>query len=141
MPFDLSNIRTDPKKALDGVWMKLDPEGTVKLLIARANNPKFQAFLQEKALGKGKVTPRKLREMISTVSNANSALMTEAIAKFILLGWEGLKEDGNVVEYSVQEAIRVLGDPRYSEFKDIVLEMAQDTEEFREDAIEEVAGN
>ena len=142
MGFDLAKLRTDKDKSENGVWMNVDPEGVVQLKLARIKNPKFMNFMRDRMLsGKaGKGASKKIAQLMGE-SAVDEATIVEGIAKFVLLDWKGILEDGKEIPYSQETAERVLADEQYQEFLEIVVEMASDNEAFRAKAIGEVAGN
>jgi len=131
---DLINYATDPTKEVEGARVQVDKDTT--LIIARFNNPPFvkmQARLTEpyvKAQG---------RKGVSTEQAAT--ILTKCMAKFILLGWEGLKLDGRVVDFSPDMALELLEDERLSTFKEVVLMESQNMENFRIEKFEDDLGN
>jgi len=113
-------------KELNGVWREIDSQGT-KILVARAGNRKFEAFL-EKIMMEHRSRLRVLRgEGIDPV--VREELTNRAIAETILLGWEGLTENGVTLEYSKAEAKRLL--ETYRDFKNIVVEESMRHDAFR----------
>lgn len=132
---DLSETRTDEHLAKDGVWVPLD--GETKLCIAQWLNHNHRQYLQ-KALD-----PYKRALATKTMKDdVMEDLEIIGIAKCVLLGWEGLTDNGKPVEYSEGAAIKYLGDPTLRWFRDFVTEQAQDISNFRaavaEEAIEAV---
>ena len=61
------------------------------------------------------------------------------MAETVLLGWDGLEEDGKAVPYSIVEAERVMID--YPDFRDIVMDIASDLDMYRAAQDEETAKN
>ena len=57
--------------------------------------------------------PRVLRQRLESGQvddNKSAGIMAKVMADTILLGWKGLKEDGEEVLYSKEECVRVLVD-------------------------------
>ena len=66
-------------------------------------------------------------------------LAIDLYAKCILLGWQGLEENGQPVTYSQENAKRLM--TKYPDFFKIVQSQARDVELFRLSRREESAGN
>lgn len=113
---------TDKKKEHEGVWI---PTGTdSKLLIARVGNKNYmEAFKRLSAPHKVSLRNRNLPPDIA------EKIAVEAIAESILLGWEGLTEDGKKIPYSKEQAIRLL--TTYPDFAEQVGQLANDIENFK----------
>ena len=131
---DLFSIATDPKKELEGAEVKVDDETT--LIIARFNNKEY-AKAQEKFMRpymnskkKGKMSTKQADEILS-----------RCMAKTILLGWTSLKIDGKEIPYSEENAYNILSDPRFANFRGLVLGHAREEEHYRLERLEEELGN
>ena len=106
-----------------GIWVPY--KGDVEFLIARANNPKYRrrlSYLYEKNRrlldGKGDVAEAKSNEVMATV-----------MGETILLGWKGkVSIKGEVLEYSKENAIRLLSVPLFREW---VNKMANDEHAYK----------
>lgn len=143
MGFNISEkLGGDPKLVIEGVW--IDEMNGLRLLIARWNNKNYRKFLR------GLVTsPKSKLERFKLDMDVMDDRNKEAVARTILLGWEGLEEDGPVnaegksspikVEYSIEKAIQCFND--YPEFYDMIIEYAQDISLFKGDKEEEAAKN
>ncbi len=125
---ELNNIRLDLKKQSEGTW--IDVDGTTQVLIARMNNPKFKRMFEKLAAPYRSAIKRNF-----TDDDIAEDIMTKVIAKTILLGWKGLTRDGKEVVYSVKEAELILSTPELATFKDLVIESANDEENFRAEEI------
>jgi len=119
---DLNDLKMDKKKETEGAWFEVDKD--TKLLIARANNKKYlECFrkLQKPYLSK-------IRR--GTIDNAKyEQWQREAHANCILLGWEGLKENGVPLEYSVAKAIEIFEE--IPDFLDTVMLLSQDMASYK----------
>lgn len=123
---ELLDFYTDGPKSRLGVW--LDQPGGGRLLVARMDNPKYKAYIQQarkKRHRRGNVTDEQTKEILK-----------EAVAHTILLDWEGVKVNGKEVEYSPQYAIQVFD--ALPSFLDQVINIAYEEEHFREDEITDV---
>lgn len=120
--FDIKSIRTDPKKDTEGVWV--EPLPGLRLLIARMNNPKFKNELR-------RLTRPYRGKRLDDATDAKVLFecTAKAMAKHVLLGWEGLCEGGKEVEYSYENALRYLQE--VDEFNTIVTDEAANMDYFR----------
>jgi hypothetical protein len=146
--FCIDHLRTDASKEAEGVW--IDAGGGLRLRIARLNNPKYNAYLnellrphRETLRGFGEIDP----EVIQTVT-------IKAMAKCVLLGWENLTEyaknlDGTLrlvdgepfevnVPYTVEKAEEYL---RIADFSNVVSNYARSAAHFRDEAVANNKGN
>lgn len=131
--FKFSNLVTDKTKETDGVW--LEPADGFRLKIARLGNTKY-----EEALNKAiKPYLKQIRIGKPNVPEIEKATV-KAIANYVLLDWEGLlDEKEQLIPYSPQKAEELLLESK--DFQKLVLQLAQDSENFRRDLNEESAGN
>lgn len=125
-------FKTDETLENEGAWVDIG-EGC-ELLIARVGNKAYQKMFQKltqphrKLIQRNKLDPQILED-----------LGIQCFARTILLGWRGLKEDGNEVEYSVDAAQRLLTE--YKDFRELVAELANEAATFREELDEEDVKN
>lgn len=138
MGFNISErLGGDPKLVTEGVW--IDETDGLRLLIARWNNKNYRKFLRGLA-----TTPKSKLDRFKLNLDVVDERNKEAVARHILLGWEGLEEnqpDGSPVEvpYSVEKALECFD--QYPEFYDMIVEYSQDISLFKEAKEEEAAGN
>ncbi len=131
---DLNKIALDDKKVEEGIWVEVDD--TTSLLIARIGNKRFNEIMTREQ----KPLRRAIRN--GTVPDSVSEkILIKAMAGAILLDWRGLTLDGVEVPYSKQKCIEILSDTRFRDFREFVLEYANDAEQYREELIEEAEGN
>ena len=112
---DLNEFKTDKGKEQEGIWEDLG--GDLSVLVARWGNLNMQKEYQK--------YPRVLRmrlESGQTDDDQSDEIMCTVISKTIFLGWKGLKEDGVDVEYSEEEAKRILQD--YPDFRSMIFDIA-----------------
>ena len=121
---------TSVKAAEEGVWVDLDT--TTSLLIRRYGCKSFQKYLTALLAPHKKATQRGTLD-----DDLAEQLLTQAIAKEILVGWKGLKLDGKDVKYSYATALEILSNPVFKDFRDDVVTWAQDFQLYREEEIEE----
>lgn len=129
----LNQIRIDPEKERDGVWV--DFEAGISLKIAPVGNPDYEAELSKLQ-----------KPHIRSIRRGGTGLMTpfikEAMAKHVLLDWSGITDDeGNEIRYSAEKALEFFNDPSLRVFYQFVREMAVDESNFRLETFEESAGN
>lgn len=127
---DLSTFETDQDAAEEGVWCDV---GDSRLKVARYGNKKFQRYLQRL------VAPYKqIMQKGQMPEETSEKLMIQALSKHVLLGWENLTVDGESVEYSTANAIEILSNERFKDFREIVVSMSQEADLFRKEEVEEV---
>ena len=132
MPNLRSLYKTDQTKEEEGVW--IDFGNGIKLRIARLGNPKYNAYLRR--IGK----PHQMSIRNGSASQATVEDLTiRAIAKHVLLGWEGVDEDNELVPYTEEKALEYLRTMR--DFYQQVLELSSDANQFREEELKEEEGN
>lgn len=115
---------TDLTLEEEGVWVTLDEKSAIK--VARIGNKKFQKL--SKAFAKNN------KIVAQYVDSIPEDAMIRIVAKSILIDWKGIKLKGKKLEYSVENAIKVL---KYKDFLDLVIKVANDKEAFRQQEIEE----
>jgi hypothetical protein len=121
--FDVESKTVDREQS--GVWK--DYKGS-KFLIAHINNPLFQKYYSRlllphrKAVDKGRLDPE-----------IQLDVMAKCLSKHILLDWADVKND---VKYSVEAAEKLIR--QNTEFREFVLEVAQDITQFLEEEKEEL---
>ncbi|WP_298983487.1 hypothetical protein [uncultured Roseibium sp.] len=129
---DLNSFRTDKKLEVDGVWFDFDEDTSVK--VARGNNVHFT-----KLLTKLSKPVQALARTGNLPEDKASEIVAKAMAETILLDWKGIKLDGKVVKYSVENAAKILKD--LPDFRDLINELANDRAAFAEEIAEESKGN
>lgn len=109
---------TDKKAEKEGKWFFL---GDARLKIASSNATGYlQEFLQSN-IGFDKLTPEQKNDRIA-----------EAMAKHILIDWEGVTENEKEVPYSVEKATEYL---KLTHFQDKVFEVAKDFRSFIDETV------
>lgn len=151
--FNISQLRTDPAKEKEGVW--IDAGAGLRLKIARLNSPPYQ-----QALAKGMRPLREALRGVGEIKPEDLADVTRrAMAKHILLGWENLQdekkgpdgqpimeigEDGiptpvlEDVIYSPEKAYELL---KVQDFAEIVTNYANNMQNFRSESRKVDEGN
>lgn len=127
---DLNTFKVDQDKAQEGVWCDL---GDARLKVARYGNKKFQDAL------KNAMAPyKRLAEQGRLNDDIAEKILINAIAKYVLLGWENLTIDGKGVNYSYDNAVKILSNPEYKDFREVVVSMSQEVDLFRKEEVEEI---
>jgi len=131
---ELNEQRVDDSLEVDGVWVDIDDE--TSLLIARYQNPKHKEYLRKR------LEPYKRMIRMGKLSNdVAEKIEREAMAKYILLGWRGMKEGGAELLYTSDNALRLLSEPALAWFYDLVRDLADDLSLFREQLLEDGVDN
>jgi len=117
---------TDKDFEENGVWVDIGDGAKIK--VARISNSRAAKAMQ------------KLQESNKVAEKFNSsAINDEAVIKIIsetvLLDWEGMTEDGENVQYSNENAFKMLS--KYNDFFTVVTELSGKMETFRKQDIEE----
>ena len=129
---DLNNFATDVSLAEEGAWIQIDEETSIR--VARYGNRRFKkVFARLTAPYKVQIQQGTLNEEMA------SSLLTRAIAEAILVDWKGMKKAGKDLPYSVEAAIKILSDETLSNFRDMVVNLSQDIQTFREQEVREDA--
>lgn len=96
---DIKITHIDKKAEVDGIWM--DYLG-VSLCVARQNNPQFLKSLKAHAAKHGK------RPFHALPKDKQNAVVKQAIADSILVGWEGLIIGGEEIPYTAENAFELI---------------------------------
>lgn len=131
---DLKNFKTDLTKEHEGTWVELGDGAAIK--VARLNNPAFVAKFRDMPKHQAAALRR------NTINDDElDRIFVEALVDAVLLDWRGMDENGSPLTYSKVTAIRVLSDPTYKDFRDLIVDEARDMENFREDMLDDTAKN
>jgi len=123
---------TDEVKEKDGVVHDLG-DG-LKVRIARIGNPNYQKRFQ--AISK----PHKRALRRGSLSDeVAEKLLIQCLAETIVLGWEGVEENGEEILYSKENAIRIL--TAYPELRRYIEDIANEMEGYKADEDEEAIDN
>ena len=123
-------FKTDPKIEEKGVW--IDYGDGVKVKIARAGgaNAAFKKAVERHA--------RKYRHQLRTglmPADKADAVLREVFADTVILDWEGVTdEDGNVLEFTRENVVKVLED--LPDFFQDLQEQASNIELFKAEVLE-----
>jgi len=131
---DLKSNKIDTKRASNGVWVDIDDE--TSLLLARYRNPAHQAFIT-----KAMQPYLRLQRLGRMDEDVAERIEAEGLAKHVLLGWKGMKDNGVEVPYSEETAIKLLRDPELSWFPELVRELSNDMTFFRAEDLADSVDN
>ena len=122
----------DAELAETGVWFGFT--GGSKLRIARRDNPRYLEALR--ALAKGK---ERLIQLKAISGSDLHEMLMRALARGVLLDWEGLTRSGEPLPYSEDNAVALLTD--LPEFREQVESCAENVVAFRREAEEDAEKN
>lgn len=127
---------TDKKLETEGAWDEIYMDGgSLAVLVARKGNLNYNRMLRSKmARNKGK-----LEREDQSASDLFDKIRSEVMAKTILLGWGTLIVSGEIWEYSVVNAERLLNLSK--DFKEQIDAISDSFELYKEDQGEEIQGN
>jgi hypothetical protein len=110
----------DPALAAEGVWIPVDGNGARLLICSSelAENPRFAAYLEP--------LYRRFRQTTGVVPQD---LIEEGLARHVLIGWEGLEEDGRPLEPTEQNRLAMIR--KYRRFKELVWTEANNFRNFQ----------
>jgi len=123
---------TDSTKEQEGVVHEMG-EG-LKMRIARIGNPNYQKRFQ--ALSK---PHRRAIRRGTLADEVAEKLLIQCLAETIVLGWEGLEENGEEVPYSLENCVRILTD--YPELRNYINDIANELEGYQAEDDEEATEN
>jgi hypothetical protein len=130
---DLNIFKTDEQKSDEGVWCPVDVKTDIK--IGRYGNRTFQRAL------KREMQPyKRLIDRDALDDETADKVLVNAIAEGLLLDWRGMTRDGEPLPYSREAAIEILSNKQFRDFRQLVVELAQDMQLFREEEVEQNEG-
>lgn len=135
---DLKSIATDTSKIEEGKWFPyLDSDFEVR--VASLKSPAYEsaarAFLRNKRKSISKTRLRNMTEY------ENMLLLLPLIVQHILLDWRNLYDGENEVKFTPEKARDLLGDRKYRNLYEFVLQVANDGAEFMFEEDEDDLGN
>ena len=123
---------TNPIAENEGVWVELG-EGA-KIKVARSGNA-----ANRRKLAKLMERHRAVLRSRNLPEDVLERIMIEVMAETILVGWDGIDEDGQPLPYTVENADRLL--TTYRDFRDQVSAIANDINLFRAESEAEAVKN
>lgn len=119
-----NQFAADPNKELEGVWVPLD--ATTRIKVARSGNKRHSRIItQLYEANKGTL------DLKNDAADAkNEEITIEAMAKGVLLGWEGVSYAGRDLAdgWNYDDAKALLG---VKDFRELVYKHASDFQKFR----------
>lgn len=125
-------LTLDKSKTTQGV--EIDIGDGIKITVAKFGNPKFQDYWRA-------ITKPYQRQIDNgTISDDDmEALLIDAMAHTILLGWDGITVKGKKFPHNVGNAVTLMTD--LEEFRNIVAEESRKFANYRAEQMEEAQGN
>ncbi len=133
MALDLDKqYKTNPELEEHGVWE--DVGDGAQLLIARVNNPAYVRAYRR--------VPRGIRRQFEAGTlpdDRSDDIICNVMAETVLLDFKNLSIKGKAIKYSQDMAKQTLID--YPDFRELVWQIANETQRYHEDGVEEDAKN
>jgi hypothetical protein len=131
----LSSIKTDLSKVADGVWVTYG-DTDIELLIASTESRPYKR-------ARDRLMKPHLRQVRKRMTGEEILdVIKPAVAKHILLDWRNLQDDdGQLISYSPEKAMEFFENPALGDFYTFILEVAGETAMFRQQDLEDAAGN
>ena len=123
---EISKLKHDTTAMSEGRWFSYPKDNSVRVLIASVYGDRFGEVLRE--LQREKADQLKPRpgadgercesdeEFEKRSSTVQAELWIEATKRSILLGWDGLTEDGEPWTFTTERAVEILESPEWQEF-------------------------
>lgn len=131
--FDVTRLATNREGEVNGTWTE-DLGNGLRLQVAREGNVKYNAALREEV--RKRTGAANLGDLQPDVA---VDVAYELYSRFILVGWEGLVENGKTLVYSPEEAKRLF--QQYPDFFNLVQAQARNVALFRIKKTSEALGN
>jgi hypothetical protein len=113
---------TDDSLENNGTWFEIG--GGASLLVARNGNRKYARIISKLV-----EQHRKVLDLDDELSEKkNEEIMIEAMANALLLGWKNIEYKGEKLEYSVENAKKLLA---IRDFRSLVMRLSDDTNAYR----------
>lgn len=126
---------TDTSLEEEGVWVEIG--GGVNVKVAALGNKNHQ-----KAMEKMFAPYKAQRRNGSLDAEIEEDIHTKAIAKAVLVDWEGVTDrEGDILPYNFENAYKILADESLKRFKGNILFLAKEAETFKKQEQEEAVKN
>ncbi|NQW12223.1 MAG: hypothetical protein HQ481_20345 [Alphaproteobacteria bacterium] len=133
---DLNRFKADTTLEDEGVWTPIDADGGAELKVARIGNRRYRETMARR------LKPYRRALRAGTLDDSVTERITaEVLAETVLLDWRRLERDGEELVYSPAVAVELMKDAAYKDFRDLVVEMASDLENYRQRDLEEAEKN
>lgn len=106
---DIKKIVADTEDTTEGAWVDYTEEEGVRFKLAYIGSDKYQDFVNEKMT-------RARRGRRDIPQDKSRAIIVEALARFVLKGWEGIEEGGEPLPINTENAKRLLTSFKVREF-------------------------
>lgn len=126
------SFATDNAKEQEGVWEDLG--GEARILVARSNNRKYLKLMEAKL----KAHKHTLDAGGEAAEKVAEEALVDAMSKAVLLSWENLAWQGEKLDYSEENAKKLLA---LKDFRLMVMRLADDRERFLVGEEEDAAKN
>lgn len=94
------NIKvTDDKLEKEGAWVVWQMDDSIRVKLTRSTIPTIQKHLQ---------TLLKQNRKALRNEDAQKEVMIKFLSRYVILDWEGIKDDGEEFPYSVENAVIIL---------------------------------
>lgn len=133
---DLNQYKTSVDAENDGQWVDLDITTGAAVLVARIGSKRYSTMLQRRL----KPYRRSIRNN-SIDDSVSERIIGEVMAETILLDWKNLALNGKAVPYSAEQAKELLTDPQFKDFREVIFELANDAESFRQEEMADAEKN
>lgn len=126
--FDLSRYRKNVDGSEHGIWTPDLGEGA-RVKIRYFKSQKYQDVFRE-------LVKENRDDLRNNSLEENKKLLGEAIARGLIVEWENIHLDGELLEFNEENAIEIFCDEQFSQFRDYVFEFAQTFDNYRQEQIE-----
>jgi hypothetical protein len=117
-----AQFATDESAENNGAWHPIG--GDSELLVARSGNKAYAKLLTALV-----AEHRPILDLKTDVADAKSdEIMSDVLAKTILLGWKNLSYKGQAISYTVDNAKKLL---KHGDFRGLVIRLAEDADAYR----------
>lgn len=128
--FDINEFRLDKDAKAGGVW--IDFGGGAKFKIAAFDNPAFSDAFRK--------ATKPYNDLGKEIPDDDQVdILSRTMSQFIVLDWKGVYDGKKVLEYSTENAFRLLVELEWIRSK--IIAEAQKLENFRAKAREKTEGN
>ena len=122
-------FKTDKRLEESGKWFNINHGA--KLKIARIDNKRYNEYWRSKVKEASEKSPDQKDEDALNI-------VIDCVARFILVDWSGICEDGNEIEYTIGKGIEYLN---MKDFRNLVVSLAENRQNFLEFDAEAKAKN
>lgn len=131
---DLDQLSVNPELAQEGAWV--DYLQGSKLKVARFNNKHAEELRFELAVEAADVLQGDDTE---AANDKAFEIETKVISRHVLKDWQGITKGGEEVAMTPEVAETYLEDPKFSEFRDDVIRISRNRQNYREEAVKAAA--